>query len=89
MSRAVSESENESARVIVRVRARKTVTERECGGGTVGTSQYKELSQSEKVRTRWWHSGHVAPGGVELGESREEEEEENMSTEMIQKGFGH
>ena len=40
----MSESENERARV------RARVTQRECGGGMVGTSHREELSDSERAR---------------------------------------
>ena len=42
----MSESENERARV------RARVTQRECGGGMVGTSRHEELSHGERARVR-------------------------------------
>lgn len=67
----MSENENKTERVIMRTR----VTEREHGGGTVGTSPREKLSQSERARVR------VREGEWELQHCEKEEESENARTE--------
>ena len=69
----MSESENERARV------RARVTQRECGGGMVGTSHREELSDSERAR--------VTEGDWELQRHEEEEESKNPRTERDKKGL--
>lgn len=54
---------------------RTRVTEREHGGGTVGTSPREKLSQSERARVR------VREGEWELQHCEKEEESENARTE--------